>query len=310
MNSNSESPFVSVVIPVYNDLEGVKSCLEALARQSYPGSNFEVIVVDNNSPRPIAPEIQRFEFARCVVERRQGSYAARNAGIREARGELLGFTDADCIPDENWITRAVQCFVENPPVGGVAGGIISAPGETWVGEVLCTWGFQSQDGTLKHPFLPYAQTANAWYRREVFDIIGLFEPGWVSGGDADLAWRMQLKTSFSISHVPEAAVVHRHRATLKSLFKQCWKWGYGQAALSRKYNQLKAIKSSENIFNRLYSIAHLAAFVTARSFQETFWGRDFEQKPEHIVRLALKTGLELGRICGKVSKPPQKSRKW
>lgn len=302
--------FVSVIIPVYNDHKGIERCLSALEGQTYPTSAFEVIVVDNNSPQSIEPVVRPYKFARCVVEKKQGSYAARNTGTREARGELLGFTDADCIPKPEWITKATQHFEENPLVGGIAGGIFSGSGDTPVQKALEQRGFLSQTGTIQHPFLPYAQTANAWYRRDVFETVGFFEPDWLSGGDADFSWRMQLQTDYSLVHVPEAAIVHNHRADIKSLFRQCWKWGYGQEALSRKYHPLRAINSSQKSFDRLYSLGRLATLVVVRSFQEKLYGRLFQDKHHHMVRLAIEAGLEFGQLCGKISSPPRASREW
>ncbi|MDA3878202.1 MAG: glycosyltransferase, partial [Halothiobacillus sp.] len=102
--------YVSVIIPVYNDQIGVNACLAALAVQSYPKDRYEVIVVDNASKPSISVAPEYSFFTRLVVCHTQGSYAARNAGIAVAQGEVLAFTDADCVPERNWISTGVAAL--------------------------------------------------------------------------------------------------------------------------------------------------------------------------------------------------------
>ena len=92
-----EVPRVSIVIPVFNQAQDLGRCLAALERQTYPADRFEAIVVDNGSDEPIGPVTERFSFVRAICEPAPGSYAARNRGIEASRGEVLAFTDADCL---------------------------------------------------------------------------------------------------------------------------------------------------------------------------------------------------------------------
>jgi len=102
-----QHPFVSGIVPVYNDTSRLVLCLDALEHQSCPTERFEVVVVDNG-PRPsLEPPIADFRQSRVGHEPRPGSYAARNRGTRSARGRILAFTDADCIPARNWIHTGV-----------------------------------------------------------------------------------------------------------------------------------------------------------------------------------------------------------
>src|SRR6185437_3184790 len=89
----------------------------------------------------------------------------------------------------------------------------------------------SQDFVLAHGFLPYVQTANAAFRRAVFDEVGPFDEGLRTCEDADLLWRMQLHTEFTLVYRPRARVWHQHRGTPRALFKQTMGWGAGQAHL-------------------------------------------------------------------------------
>ncbi|MEA5597375.1 glycosyltransferase family A protein [Rivularia sp. UHCC 0363] len=106
---------ISVVIPVQNDSQRLAQCLQALQRQSYP--NFEVIVVDNNSTEAIRPICQQFA-ARYCRETQLGNNAARNRGIAIAVGEVIAFTDSDCIPDPDWLAQGMAAMQYSPIVGG------------------------------------------------------------------------------------------------------------------------------------------------------------------------------------------------
>ena len=108
--------FVSVIIPVYNDSARVKICLEALEKQTYPQNLYEVIVVDNASDEypAIKDVVCQFSQAIAAYESRPGSYAARNKGISLAKGDIIAFTDADCIPAKNWIEKGVANLLSVP----------------------------------------------------------------------------------------------------------------------------------------------------------------------------------------------------
>ncbi len=119
----TSSPFVSVIIPVFNDAERLRLCLQALERQSYPRDRYEVVVVDNGSDDDLQPVVDPYKQVVLLRERRPGSYAARNAGIAKAKGDILAFTDADCIPDRQWIALGAARFLAADNCGLVAGQI-------------------------------------------------------------------------------------------------------------------------------------------------------------------------------------------
>lgn len=102
--------FVSVIIPVFNDSERLKQCLQRLYVQSYPYSDYEIIVVDNNSTENIYSVCQQFPNVQYIQESKQGSYAARNRGLAIAKGEIIAFTDSDCLPQIDWINQGVKAL--------------------------------------------------------------------------------------------------------------------------------------------------------------------------------------------------------
>ena len=100
----SEGIAVSVIIPVLNDAPRLRTCLDALESQTFD-LPFEVLVVNNGSSDDPASVLRAFPAARLLHEQQRSSYAARNTGVRQARGEVLAFTDSDCIPAEDWLER-------------------------------------------------------------------------------------------------------------------------------------------------------------------------------------------------------------
>ena len=226
-------PLVSVIVPAFNAERTIGDCLAALARQDYPRDRFEVIAVDNRSTDRTAAVMSR-HACRMVAERRvQSSYAARNAGLAEARGSILCFTDADCLPQPGWI-RALVAVLADDDAGGAAGRIEGAPGTTLVERFQVDERVLDAANAFTRPTLPFAQTANAAYRRVVFERVGLFDPSLVSGGDLDLSWRMQ-RAGWGLAYAPGALIRHRHRTTFRGLVKLYAKNGHGAALLGDRY---------------------------------------------------------------------------
>lgn len=234
----TENKNISIIVPVLNGERFIGKCLESIAKLNYPKNDFEVIIVDNGSKDrtvDIIKNFQRYENIdiKLHFQKIRSSYAARNLGIKNAKGDIIIFTDADCIVYEDWLTNIIKPFTDET-VGGVAGEILSAGGDSLTEKYSIDEGVLSQRRTFNSKFLPYAQTANAAYRKELFDLIGYFDEV-ISGGDADYSWRMQLKTDYMMVFAEDAIVLHKHRTDLKGLFKQRFKHGYGYILIRNKY---------------------------------------------------------------------------
>ncbi|MEO6220889.1 MAG: glycosyltransferase family A protein, partial [Ginsengibacter sp.] len=92
-------PYVSIIIPTYNDWGRLLICLKALNKQSYSTKNFEIIVVNNNKFDNIPDRYEIPENCKIIPEVQVGSYAARNSALEIIKGEIIGFTDSDCVPN-------------------------------------------------------------------------------------------------------------------------------------------------------------------------------------------------------------------
>lgn len=304
-----DRPCVSVVVPVHNEAHVLPDCLQGLFRQSYPRDDFEVIVVDNGSTDGTRQIIDRYPVRSREETSTQSSYAARNEGIRAAQGEIIAFTDADCVPHPNWLEAGVKSF-RDPSVGGVAGRIISGTPSNDVEAELRRRDWLEETATLEHSFLPYPQTANAFYRRSVFDTIGDFEETWVSGGDADLAWRMQLETPLALAHEPSAVVEHRHRSDLGGIFRQAIKWGHGSAQLERKYGPQAVPSDLRSLRETLLFLSRVAAGYVGRSVVGLLPGASSLRAGAALVILVSRGGRQLGLAYGRLDESGAPVAEW
>ena len=288
-------PSVSVVVPVYNGERTIGSCIKSLLELNYPSSKLEIIVVDNKSKDNTLGIVRKFPVISLVEDKIQSSYASRNTGIRKSRGEIIAFTDSDCIADKNWVSSAVECF-EDEQIGCVAGKIQGYSPSNYIEEYLIKTNSLTQGSNR---FLPYAQTANAIYRRQVFDAIGLFEENWISGGDADMTWRMQLHSKYKLVPCEGSLIYHVHRSTLKGFFRQRKTWGYGEVAMYKKYKEHYRDKEGELLrdykeFFR-YVIGKWPALI-----HNKFISRDEARFLDKKLTMIAMIGRRIGRIKGSI----------
>lgn len=109
---SAQMPKISVILPAYNVAEHVGSCLSALTSQRVDGADVELLLIDNNSTDATVAIARGFAGVRVLHEPVQGSYAARNLGVRESTGEIVVFLDPDCAPRPGWLQAAVRALGE------------------------------------------------------------------------------------------------------------------------------------------------------------------------------------------------------
>lgn len=180
-------PFVSVIIPVYNDGRRLRLCLQALKHQTYDSDYYEVIVIDNGSDAvENIEDIVRSERAIYLLEEIPGAYAARNKGLTKAKGEAIAFTDADCIPVSDWIEKGVTKLQQIKNCGLVGGEIEifwrDRDRPTTVELYESILAFRQQDCIEKHH---YSVTANLFTSKQTIERVGLFNSRLKSNGDIE-----------------------------------------------------------------------------------------------------------------------------
>src|SRR5260370_36266670 len=116
-------PFVSVVIPTFRRPEETALAVTSVAQSDYPADRFEIIVVDTSPDDRTRNAIAALEddFPRLIrfisKKTAEGPGASRNYGIAQARGEILAFTDSDCIVVPGWLSEGVRPFSGQPKRG-------------------------------------------------------------------------------------------------------------------------------------------------------------------------------------------------
>lgn len=213
-------PFVSIIIPVYNDPERLRICLEALEDQTYPKEKYEVIVVDNGSDESIEPIVAEFRQAKASYEARPGSYAARNKGISLAQGEIFAFTDSDCIPAQDWIEKGVGKLLDMSNCGIVGGKLeprfqnSKHPTAIELYEVIMYY-CQKRFVEVMH----FSVTANLFTFRHIVEHVGPFDGELKSGGDREWGQRVA-SFGYQLIYADDVRIVHPARATLAQLQKK------------------------------------------------------------------------------------------
>ncbi len=204
----------SVIIPTYHSWKQLQACLDCLAQQSVGDDRFEILVVNNDPSDPVPANLELPANARILSEGKPGSYAARNAGIRAARSDLLFFTDSDCLPEPGYVLGGLETAKAHPELGRFGGDVILIPnGPSWT--VAELYDLHLGLGQQKWVEKGVAVTANLIVHRAVLDRVGLFNDTVFSGGDME--WNKRAtQAGEQIMFAPTAAVRHPARGSLRA----------------------------------------------------------------------------------------------
>jgi O-antigen biosynthesis protein len=237
------TPMVSVVICAYNAERTMRQCLESLTRLAYP--NYEVVIVDDGSSDQTAQISKDFPQFRLIRQTNKGLGIARNVGAHAARGEIIAYTDSDCVVDPHWLTLMVRAMQEGGFDG--CGGPNYAPHEDGRVEacVAASPGAPCHvlisDSTAEH-----LAGCNMIFTRAALDQVGGFDPRFTSAGDdVDVCWRM-LGRGLRLGYSPAAFVWHFRRNTISAYYGQQRGYGRAEAMLYQcypeRFNALGQIK--------------------------------------------------------------------
>lgn len=209
---------ISVIVPHYQDLDRLGTCLAALARQSIGSERFEVVVADNRSPAGLAA-VERAVGGRArVVEAPEpGAGPARNAGVAASHGALLAFTDCDCVPEAGWLAAGIARLASADIVGGrVTVSVEDEARMTGAEAFERVFAFDNRAYVERQSF---TVTANLFCSRAVFEAVGPFR----SGVSEDLDWcQRAARKGYTIAYEEAAAVSHPARRDWDEL-KRKWR---------------------------------------------------------------------------------------
>ena len=219
-------PFVSIIIPVKNNGKIIESCIKSLINLNYPKDKIEIIIVDGNSTDNTREIAHKYNL-KVILDEGKGRAIAINAGVLHAQGEYIAFTDADCLPDLNWIHNLLKYF-NSDYVGGVGGPNIVPPNSSSFIKAIEYISMQSPNAK-KFDLAGEVDSiagCNSIYRSDILkQFIPLPQVGYIE--DTLLNYRIR-KANFKLLSAPEAVVWHnRHYSSLSAFFKQTISMGKG-----------------------------------------------------------------------------------
>jgi lipopolysaccharide/colanic/teichoic acid biosynthesis glycosyltransferase/GT2 family glycosyltransferase len=229
--TNRSAAKVSVVIPAYNAAGIITSCIKALQEQklSLP---YEIIVVDDGSSDNTA-DLAKESGAQVIRHtEKRGAAAARNSGISAAAGDIICFTDADCMPNENWIQQILRPFT-NQDIIGTKGAYATKQREIVARFVQIEYE-DKYDLLLRQERINFIDTYSAAYRRQVLLANNGFDEQIFYVEDQELSFRLAAR-GYEMVFEPPAIVYHLHSNTLPSYFRKKFMIGYWKAQILRRF---------------------------------------------------------------------------
>jgi len=234
--------YISVIVPFYNADRYIVGCVEGLLSQNYPLEHYEIIMVDNNCTDDSAKIVKRYPSVKLFSEEKQGAYAARNRGVREAKGEIIAFTDPDCVPSSDWLQKIAAAMVYSD-VGIVIGSYQLARDSFFV-SMLADYENEKNNyvlnGNIKE--LYYGHTNNMAVRKKLFDEIGAFieRP---RGSDTIFVRSCVDRYSCEVvRYCPELRARHMEIDSLSRYFRKVFIYGDSR----RKYRHIAYVRPLTN----------------------------------------------------------------
>lgn len=229
---------ISIIVPAYNAAATITPCIEALCRQQV-NEPFELIVVDDGSEDNTAALAQQAGASVIRTERGRPA-AARNAGIRAACGDIVCFTDADCVPTDTWLANLIAPF-HDPTVAACKGSYLTQQREVVARFVQLEYE-DKYDLLRKQATIDFIDTYSAAYRRDVLLANDGFDEQFPYLEDQELSFRLAAR-GYKMLFRPAAVVYHRHSPTLRAYLRKKLIIGYWKAQVVRRFPE-RGVKDS------------------------------------------------------------------
>lgn len=234
---------ISILIPTYNNAETLKECLKSIQNQTKKPD--EIIIIDGHSKDETIKIAEEFG-CKILFENGGSRAAACNVGIPQAQGEIIIFTDSDCIAKEDWIETLVEAFSEEHEgiVVATTGPNIEYPNESTFGKAVSavyqsfiggSWSEQSQSiFNKKKRYVSSAAGCNVAYRKEYLEEVMPFNESLITAEDTDINFRLTQK-GYLLFFTPDAAVFHQRPQNFKALRNKSKKYAKGKVQFFRAH---------------------------------------------------------------------------
>ncbi len=239
---------ISVIIPAYNAANDLPYVLDSLSTQT--NKNFEIIVVDDFSTDATSNFTHTCSHTMLRMLENHGPACCRNAGAKKASGEILAFTDSDCLVDRYWLEK-IQHHFDDEETDAIMGKLTLLP-STYLGDSISALGFPA-GGSIgfekiwkvdKNGLTDSLSSCNCALRRDIFFEIGGFDESfpYAGGEDSFLAYGLR-KSNYKIKYCPDVIVHHPARDSLNNFIKWQYKRGVSSYIFSKKVTDKKKFLS-------------------------------------------------------------------
>jgi glycosyltransferase involved in cell wall biosynthesis len=268
------TPFVSVIVCSYNGGQTLAACLESLGKLNYPA--YEVILVDDGSTDDTAYIAAQFPWVRYIHQTNQGLSAARNTGAAAAKGEVLAYTDSDCMADVDWLYYLIGTLLSGD-YAGVGGPNVPPPAQNWVQACVAAAPGGPSHVLLTDTVAEHIPGCNMAFYRWAFEAAGGFDPEYrKAGDDVDFCWRIQ-QAGWVIAFSPAAIVWHYRRFTLRAFLKQQDGYGEAESLLRFKHLIFFGPTGTAKWRGQIYGAPRFTWFVTRPVIYHGIFGEGFFQ---------------------------------
>ncbi len=236
----------SVVIPFYNSERYINECIGGLLSQTYPTERYEIIMVDNNSTDASAEIVKQYPRIKLMSEEKQGAYAARNTGLKKAKGWIIAFTDPDCIPSNDWLQK-MATIMEHSGVGIVIGSRKPPLGSSLL-SMLEAYEHEKNNyvfnSKIKEIYFGYCN--NMAVRKELLDEVGPFVER-ARGSDTIFIRRcVEEYSSDIVRYFPDIWVRHMEIDSITKLYRKVCIYG-GSRRNYRHIAYVRPLKTRERL---------------------------------------------------------------
>lgn len=239
-------PFLSIVLPVRNEERHIAEVLNQLIEQDYPPDRLEILVMDGGSAdrtlEIVAEYSKKNSLIRLLDNPEVLSSAARNLGAKQAKGEIVVYIDGHCqIPDKNLLKSIVSCFEKSgADCLGRAQPLISGNKKITQAIALArasAFG-HNPDSFIYSNYEGFVDptTCGAVYKKSVFEKVGFFDEDFDACEDVEFNYRVH-KAGLKCYLAPGLAIKYFPRESLRALFKQMFRYGWGRFKLFSKHPQ-------------------------------------------------------------------------
>lgn len=227
-------PRVSVIVCSYNGARTLRPCLESLEDLHYP--DYEIILVDDGSTDGTQAIARDFPHVHNIRQENRGLGAARNAGIAAATGDVIAFTDSDCMADPDWLYFLVHAL-QSDDFAAVGGPNVSPPAANWVQATVGAAPGSPSHVLITDTLAEHVPGCNMAFHKWALGLIGGFDPEYrIAGDDVDVCWRL-MQLGCRIGFSPAAMVWHHRRFAVRAYISQQVHYGEAEAMLRYKHLQ-------------------------------------------------------------------------